>query len=459
MYREMLQLEKTCLTKNILVAKDSNRHASIWGGASLLTTFLTSARQMLKHFKDWDFLINLSESDFPIKRNNKLIEFLGMNKGLNFVKSHGREVQRFLSKQGLDKTFVECEARMWRVGNRKLPGGIQIDGGSDWVALSRNFVEYVSNPEPDALVSGLLQVFRYTLLPAESFFHTVLRNSKFCDTYVDNNLHVTNWKRKLGCKCQYKAIVDWCGCSPNDFKDEDFTRILSTTDRNLFFGRKFEPIVDQRIIERVEQWLYPEKINSSVVLKSYDKYWQSIYHHEDISPLVDDTVLTISNSLARFTHEFFPSISSVQLVETLSYFIKNKYTGLLIRSKIATNDIESSAIQSDFSAEIESLVQIKHNFTVSRLWYRKLTRLTVNTDYDQKELLFRNLIGGIGPMSSPVLGYVFDPSNTVTPQNFTVVWIDPQKAIAEVSNLFIDESSLVRIIMQLFLLTLLNTND
>lgn len=46
-----------------------------------------------------------------------------------------------------------------------------------------------------------------------------------CDTLLDNNLRVTNWNRKLGCKCQYKHIVDWCGCSPNDFKPHDLIRI------------------------------------------------------------------------------------------------------------------------------------------------------------------------------------------------------------------------------------------
>jgi len=120
---------------------------------------------------------------------------------------------------------------MWRIGNRKLPSGIQVDGGSDWIALSRPFVEYVADPKPDELVAGLIKVFSHTLLPAESFFHTTLRNSKFCDTYVDNNLHVTNWKRKLGCKCQYKHVVDWCGCSPNDFTPEDWSRILNTQSR------------------------------------------------------------------------------------------------------------------------------------------------------------------------------------------------------------------------------------
>lgn len=53
----------------------------------------------------------------------------------------------------------------------------------------------------------------------------MLENSPACETLVDNNLRVTNWNRKLGCKCQYKHIVDWCGCSPNDFKPQDFLRL------------------------------------------------------------------------------------------------------------------------------------------------------------------------------------------------------------------------------------------
>ena len=141
---------------------------------------------------------------------------------------------------------------MWRLGERQIPAGIVVDGGSDWFVLTRSFVEYVVYTD-DPLVAQLRQFYTYTLLPAEvgdrartqarrarggcpsspstlpchpqSFFHTVLENSPACESLVDNNLRVTNWNRKLGCKCQYKHIVDWCGCSPNDFKPQDFLRL------------------------------------------------------------------------------------------------------------------------------------------------------------------------------------------------------------------------------------------
>jgi len=103
-----------------------------------------------------------------------LVKFLTINREHNFVKSHGREVQQFIQKQGLDKTFVECEARMWRVGEKELPKGIIWDGGSDWLALSRPFVDYLV--AGDTLISGLSQFFKYTLLPAEVLITIFLLN-------------------------------------------------------------------------------------------------------------------------------------------------------------------------------------------------------------------------------------------------------------------------------------------
>lgn len=462
----MLEVEKSCKSKNIKVARGEGlRHATIWGGASLLTTFLKSAQQMLAHDHNWDFLVNLSESDFPIKSNMQLVEFLGLNKGMNFIKSHGREVQRFITKQGLDKTFVECETRMWRIGDRKLPDGkfscsisfenfsvisinyqllffigIQMDGGSDWVALSREFVEYVTDPNPDALVTDLLKIFKYTLLPVESFFHTVLRNSRFCNTYIDNNLHVTNWKRKLGCKCQYKAVVDWCGCSPNDFKFEDFTRIRNTVDRNLFFARKFESVIDQRIIDRVEEWLYPEKMNKSIAAKGYDTYWQSLYHAADLSPLPDDAQLTISNSLARLAfRKLQVNYENVKLLETSVYFRENRFGGILI---LAEATIQQPLLQQEYVERIEVLVYLRRNFSTSKQWLGKIQSLSINTDFDQKEKIFRNLIGSIGPYSYPILSYEFD-TGIIVPQNLSILWVDPYGRLADVNYIQLEETSLV----------------
>ena len=49
----------------------------------------------------------------------ELVEFLSNNRESNFVKGHGREQEKFIKKQGLDKTFLECDNHMWRLGTRR----------------------------------------------------------------------------------------------------------------------------------------------------------------------------------------------------------------------------------------------------------------------------------------------------------------------------------------------------
>lgn len=55
---------------------------------------------------------------------------------------------------------------MWRLGDRRIPEGIAVDGGSDWFLLNRKFVEYVAFSTDD-LVTKMKQFYSYTLLPAE----------------------------------------------------------------------------------------------------------------------------------------------------------------------------------------------------------------------------------------------------------------------------------------------------
>lgn len=55
---------------------------------------------------------------------------------------------------------------MWRLGDRKLPPNIDIDGGSDWIGLNRKFCSYVINSQ-DSVVTGLKHIYKYALLPAE----------------------------------------------------------------------------------------------------------------------------------------------------------------------------------------------------------------------------------------------------------------------------------------------------
>ena len=87
-----------------------------------------------------------------------------------------------------------------------------------------------------------------------SYLFEVGQTTDFCDKIVNNNFKFTNWQRKKGCKCQYKHIVDWCGCSPSVYIQNDWYKLQSprTKERLQYFARKFESIIDQTVISLVE---------------------------------------------------------------------------------------------------------------------------------------------------------------------------------------------------------------
>jgi len=313
---------------------------------------------------------------------------------------------------------------MWRIGNRELPLGLQIDGGSDWICLNRDFAGYVVNSEEE-LVTGLKTLFSYTLLPAESFFHTVLRNSEYCQTYIDNNLHLTNWKRKQGCKCQYKAIVDWCGCSPNDFLADDWTKLEGTKPRQLFFARKFEAIIHQGVVNQVEDWVEGE---GTVPETSKNSYWQNVFHHEDAKPSMNTDVLAAMLALEVSTLSQC-KISFTSLLEATTLAVdSNRDSNLLL---LEAEDLGSSEI-----VQLEIQMRYRQKVHVASQKSR-FTGITVGTEFDPKELMFRNYVGIISQESKPAARIEFSAGEK---EVFSIGWIDPSGRLVAKNKLQVNDT-------------------
>ncbi|XP_075310622.1 xylosyltransferase 1-like [Odontesthes bonariensis] len=440
LYREVLSLAHQY--PNVRVT--SWRMSTIWGGASLLTMYLRSMEDLLKMADwSWDFFINLSAADYPIRTNEQLVAFLSKYRNMNFIKSHGRDNARFIRKQGLDRLFYECDTHMWRLGDRKIPEGIAVDGGSDWFLLNRPFVDYVVNSR-DELVGGMKRFYAYTLLPAESFFHTVLENSAHCETMVDNNLRLTNWNRKLGCKCQYKHIVDWCGCSPNDFKPSDLPRFQQAS-RPTFFARKFEASVSQEIISQLDAYLFGAHPPGTPGLQAY---WENIFEQEtDGLASLSDATLSHCHAFARMGQsraagslQGRPDDNSCRYsaishpVSVHLYFLSDQFQGYLVRH-VTTNRA---------SAQLENLetwVTPKDHFTLASPppATNRLLHIQVGSDWDPKERLFRNWGGLLGPEDEPAAAQRWSRSQSNL--TATVVWIDPTNVIAATYDILVDASA------------------
>uniref|UniRef100_A0A0N5BT15 protein xylosyltransferase n=1 Tax=Strongyloides papillosus TaxID=174720 RepID=A0A0N5BT15_STREA len=338
MYEKMKLLEK--LLPNFIVS--DKRWSTIWGGTSLLTMYLELVGSQLT--KDWDFVINMSESDFLVIPLEELEIQLSSNKGISFISSHGSNSGKFIRKQGFHYKFMECEERMWRIEERDtFPDNLYIDGGSDWIVIHRDFILYALSNE--SLPKDLRNIFQTVLLPLESFFHTLGYNSRFCNKIKSRNLRLTYWKRKQGCRCaKLKKTVDWCGCSPLVFRDTDtnFIQYSMVKQKATYFARKFDDFVDVRAMHFAEKQALKNRHNINDIIlqdhQSYNSSWVNLYsaNCDGENELVNTwaNVLMESANECKFInvtdiHAFKKdSLSEPNLVITITAKCSNKITKL-----------------------------------------------------------------------------------------------------------------------------------
>lgn len=179
-----------------------------WGGF----TQVVSTMQLMKEAYDakkHDYYVLLSGSDYPLRSNKNFIDYLEKNKGKEFIE---------IAKMPLnDKTFDRVEFPFLEGSNygiisflfykinimihilgikRKYPqqySDMQLYGGSHWWILSNACVEYIlqfvkENP-------AFSKFYKYTYIPSEMFFHTIIGNSKFMKN-VTSALTYTDWNSK-----------------------------------------------------------------------------------------------------------------------------------------------------------------------------------------------------------------------------------------------------------------------
>jgi protein xylosyltransferase len=77
----------------------------------------------------------------------------------------------------------------------------------------------------------------------------------------------------------------------------------------------------------------------------------------------------------------------------------------------------------------------------------------VGTDYDQKEQIFRNFAGSIGPQSEPTLAYHVYSSE---PLNITFVWVNPSHSVQAVNNYSVSGGETVRLAVKVYFLIFFN---
>ncbi len=209
-----------------------------WCGWSTVLIEREAIRQWLERADDGSFFINLSGQDFPLKTQAQLKEFLGRNARCNFLEINPGAEKEWVVRDRTRRYYLEVGRKIKRVplipAIRRLD--VPLYKGSQWVALSRSFCEYLGKAD----LRKYDRFFNYSFVPDESFFHTVLMNSPLADTHVNDNLRKIIWPP---------------GGSPQLLTSRDYDALTSS---GKYFARKFDETADGQILDRLESLLREE---------------------------------------------------------------------------------------------------------------------------------------------------------------------------------------------------------
>ena len=209
---------------------------TLWGGYSLVDAELRGIKELLKVGLKWEFFINLSAQDFPLKSQGHIQYFLNRNIGKDFIKVVNQSKFRPDTLSRVQNYTIEFGNRILRIPiKRPYLRGVTPYIGNQWMILSRKFCEFVCyNPE----VERFKRFYRHTFIPDEGFFQSVIMNTSYKGTIVNDDKRTIDW-----------VPIGTIKLRPRNFSFKDAEFLLASKG---LFARKFNEAVDGKILSILE---------------------------------------------------------------------------------------------------------------------------------------------------------------------------------------------------------------
>lgn len=258
---------------------DDRRVSVNWGGFSMVNATLQLLKYSFQHSIDFHRFIHISSSSYPLASNPEIRHRLASYPlDANFF--HVILQPSRLQNKGWHY-FVECDNSLHRIFQlhpiRSETNGIDIFTSSQWFILSHEFAQYLAEAERGSLADHFLRYAEHVVVADETYFGTVLRNSRFCSKHHNSNflhLQFDRWESDIpeaerdSRKCPMPD-PNHCGRSPTtmtvDYADilelsaELFARKVRKCAWNLRHSAKrsilqFDDDVDTNVKDVIDSW-------------------------------------------------------------------------------------------------------------------------------------------------------------------------------------------------------------
>lgn len=227
--------ESTVRAIRDIVANRPNVYATprlsvIYGEWAMTEMELGAIRFFCENHADWQYFINLSGQDYPLKTREHIVAELSRNPRQNFL--------HFVHLDTLPSYFRERSARYCiRIGHRLIhtplpnlkPKNIRFDWfGAAWHVITREFCGWLLK---DRTAQDCMRFLRHVHVPHEFLMQTLIMNSPFEDTL----------------NTSFKWYIRWTygAPHPNILTMAHHDELLGADE---FFARKFDEDVDREIL-------------------------------------------------------------------------------------------------------------------------------------------------------------------------------------------------------------------
>jgi hypothetical protein len=222
-----------------------------WGDISQVDATILLLKEVIASKNNYDFVCLRSGQDLLVKdgfkdylMNNQDKVFLKYRQlsgeELGFMNIHWPKLtrRRYTTAHPI-RIYRRILLSLYKKGINLSPNSIKLPNdylfykGSQWFTIPFEVAEYIINFLNKN--EWYFKFFENSLVPDESFFHTLIMNSPYKNNVVNNNLMYVKWGETLSERN-----------SPQYLKSSDIQIIEQS---NQFFARKFDVNIDSTIID------------------------------------------------------------------------------------------------------------------------------------------------------------------------------------------------------------------
>ena len=259
------------------------RENAMWGNFTIVQATLNGINEVLKYGRD-GFTILLSGQDYPLASNRQIKRFLSTHQTYNFIdikpiqdawpgeytyklhkyylnltpkRANGLFISYFLDMPFI--SFLKTSFQLVKNGIKQRDFGLCLlifksfkkrnspisdhYGGSQWWALNNETLKMILNYVEEN--PQFLNFHRYTYIPDEIFFHTIIKilTDKYPEIKILPSLTYVNWK---------KLDYDF----PAVFGTNNLDELTIAKKNGKLFARKFEAHIDAGILDLLDEAAY-----------------------------------------------------------------------------------------------------------------------------------------------------------------------------------------------------------